>query len=71
MPGRPSPRHPALRHGVRVETPGGPGRVEYIRMSPPEYTQLAAVCVILDQRRLERDYRGTIYLPELVREIDG
>jgi hypothetical protein len=51
-----------LRHGDRVMTPNGPGGVVYVRMKPPEYTQVSEVSVLLDAYKQHINYRGTVFL---------
>jgi hypothetical protein len=50
----------AYRLGDRVRTPYGAGTVAYVRMSPPDFRTIAAVSVVLDSRRADPRYTGTI-----------
>lgn len=56
----------SLRQGDRVHTPRGAGVVLYVRMSPPTFTQPAAVSVSLDERAGAPGYNGTMFSPEEV-----
>lgn len=47
--------------GDRVVTPLGPGRVAYVRMAAPDYTQVQAVAVVLDSEQTNPTYTGTIF----------
>lgn len=58
-----------LTHGDYVTTPSGTGRVVYVRMAPPGYTDPEAVSVLLDQYRLRVEYRGTVFLALAVTKI--
>lgn len=58
-----------MKQGQRVNTPGGPGHVAYVRMGPPNYTSPVAVSVVLDLRRASPDYTGTVYGAEQVTAI--
>ena len=49
-----------LRHGDRVLTPYGRGTVAYVRMAAPDYREPEAVSVILDAKRGQLGYAGTI-----------
>lgn len=48
----------------RVNTPQGPGKVVYIRMAPPDYSEAIAVSVALDSRQKDPTYTGTIFKTE-------
>ena len=50
-----------LTRGTRVLTPLGPGGVTYVRMAPPTFAEPAAVSVVLDSRRDDLNYTGTIF----------
>jgi hypothetical protein len=50
-----------LLNGTRVTTPGGPGSVAYIRLNAYDRHSVDAVSVVLDSRRAEPGYVGTIY----------
>ena len=54
-------RHRQYRQGDRVQTPNGPGAVAYQRMGPPDYTEAAAVSVVLDSERTRAGYTGTVF----------
>lgn len=58
-----------LSHGDYVTTPSGTGRVVYVVMSPPDYTEPQVVSVLLDDYRLRLDYRGTMFLASAVTKI--
>lgn len=53
----------AFERGDRVDTKFGPGSVVYIRMAPPNFSDVEAVSVYLDARRARPDYVGTMFLP--------
>jgi hypothetical protein len=55
-----------LREGAEVTTPRGRGIVLYVRMAPPDYTQIAAVSVYLEREEHRPDYAGTIFSVEQV-----
>ena len=58
--------------GDRVNTPSGPGTVNYIRMLPPDYRDVAAVSVALDRRfedLMAGKYFGTIFTPEKLTKL--
>ena len=60
--------------GDRVNTPSGPGTVNYIRMLPPDYTAIGVVSVALDRRfddLMAGKYFGTIFTPEKLAKLDG
>lgn len=46
--------------GDRVSTALGKGTVAYVRMAPPTYTEVEAVSVVLDAKRGQPGYTGTI-----------
>lgn len=50
-----------VRKGDRVSTPLGLGTVQYVRMSPPDFNTIGAICVRLDEREYARDTDGTIF----------
>ncbi len=50
-----------MRRGERVSTPRGPGAVAYTRNGPPDYTTPVTVSVVLDARRTDPNYTGTIF----------
>ena len=58
-----------VAHGDYVTTPNGPGRVVYVRMSPPDYRTPEVVSVLLDAYRLRIEYRGTVFLASAVTKI--
>lgn len=60
-----------IRQGQLVATPRGPGKVAYVRMAPPDYTEPAAVSVVLDARSEDGRYAGTIMDAALVTPIGG
>ena len=60
---------PPFDTGTRVTTPGGDGFVAYVRMSGLG-VDISSVSVVLDSKKNERGYTGTIYLVELVTAID-
>lgn len=47
--------------GERVETPLGRGNVAYQRMKGPTYSEAEAVSVVLDNRRNDYNYTGTMF----------
>lgn len=58
--------------GDRVTTPLGPGTVNYIRMLPPDYRDIAAVSVTLDARfddLVAGKYFGTIFTAEKLTKL--
>lgn len=57
-----------MNKGDRVKTPKGVGTIAYVRMAPPTYHanafsthDVAAVSVVLDLRRTDERYTGTIF----------
>jgi hypothetical protein len=50
--------------GKRVNTPQGPGKIVYVRMAPPTYSEVASVSVALESRQNEPGYSGTIFKAE-------
>ncbi len=50
-----------FQQGDPVDTPVGPGRVAYVRMAPPTYSTPEAVSVVLDARRGDPRYTGSIF----------
>jgi hypothetical protein len=58
--------HTPVRQGDRVNTPHGAGNVAYVRMNPPDFTTIAAVSVVLDSKRSNPSYTGTIMPAEHV-----
>ena len=48
-------------HGQRVTTPQGPGTVAYQRLAAPDYREAEAVSVVLDAKRQQPGYVGTIF----------
>ncbi len=59
-----------FQQGDQVQTPLGPGRVAYQRMAPPDYREAAAVSVVLDARRAQPGYTGTIFAAAVVQPYD-
>ena len=59
-----------LYMGMRVSTPLGNGYVAYVRMSPPEYTTPHAVSVVLDKRKENPGYTGTILSAAVVKPVE-
>lgn len=47
--------------GDRVYARGKPGRVNYVILRAPDYTQPSAVAVLLDSERERPQYAGTIF----------
>ena len=47
--------------GDIVLTPQGFGKVAYIRMRSPNYSEIEAVSVVLDSKMWETGYTGTIF----------
>lgn len=56
--------------GQRVNTPMGPGSVAYQTMEPPDYREVLSVSVILDSRRDNDNYSGTIFSAKKVTAED-
>lgn len=56
---------PTYNSGDRVTTPGGEGLVVYI--IPGDDDRTSSVCVALDSSTNKYDYKGTLYLAELVK----
>lgn len=52
--------------GQPVNTPDGPGTVGFVRMAPPNYSQPEAVSVILNSKRNNPNYKGTMYSANVV-----
>lgn len=52
--------------GQRVNTPQGPGKIVYVRMMLPTYSEVAVVSVSLDSRQKDPTYTGTIFKVEEV-----
>lgn len=46
-----------------------PGRVKFVRLAAPEFVQVEAVSVILEERKSEPRYAGTMYPASDVRRI--
>lgn len=46
--------------GSRVLTPHGAGVINYVRMAPPDYREVAAVSVVLDSKKHIPSYNGSI-----------
>lgn len=60
-----------MTKGTRVVTPLGPGGVAYVRMAAPNYATPEAVSVVLDARRADPNYSGTIFPAADVRPVGG
>lgn len=58
-----------MKHGDYVETPNGSGRVVFVRMAPPTYTEPEAVSVLLDAYKHRADYVGTTFLAAAVKKV--
>lgn len=54
----------------RVSTPMGPGAVVYKRMAPPTYSEVESYSVVLDARKDQPNYHGTIFQASQVQSID-
>lgn len=52
--------------GDRVLVNGKPGTVAYVRYAPPTYFELAAVSVIMDERKGSPAYAGTLFPANVV-----
>lgn len=50
--------------GCRVRVKSEYGKVNYVRMKPPEYNSIEVVSVILDSRSNDPNYSGTIFSVE-------
>lgn len=63
---------PPLDTGTRVTTPGGVGTVAYVRMVQASHAldAVASVSVVLDSKKNQLGYTGSLYLVEFVTEID-
>lgn len=61
----------SFTRGERVMTPNGPGRVNYVRMAPPDFSKVEAVSVVLDRHLDRPSYAGTIYPAGNVWSIEG
>ena len=58
---------PHFRQGDRVRIDGfGLGRVAYVRFAPPKYIKPEAYSVVLDSRRTDPNYTGTMFMAERV-----
>lgn len=53
-----------LCKGMPVNTPNGKGKVGYVRMRAPEYSVPEAVSVVLDNRKDDPAYKGTVFPAE-------
>ena len=60
-----------FQQGQRVTTPLGAGHVAYQRMAPPDYRDAEVVSVVLDAKRVQPNYSGTIFPAELVTPVDA
>lgn len=62
-----------LRKGQRVTVPlkgeQAAGTVAYVRMAPPSYDTIAAVSVVLDCRRDDPGYTGSVFAAEQVTPV--
>lgn len=54
--------------GDRVIANGKSGRVAFIRYAPPDFSQVDAVSVILDERKHDPRYKGSIFPAEQVQK---
>jgi hypothetical protein len=52
-----------------VSTPLGLGTVVYVRMAPPNFTEMAAVSVALDAKLNRAGYTGTMFDADDVSEV--
>jgi hypothetical protein len=52
--------------GQKVNTPLGPGVVQYKRMAPPDFCRAATYSVRLDSKAFDPMYNGTIFTAEQV-----
>lgn len=57
--------------GDRVLTPGGKGRVVYRRMAPPDYSEVAAYSVFLDNVNEQLLRPTSIYPADQISEETG
>lgn len=55
-----------IKKGDYVQTPHGCGYIAFVRMKPPTYSEVEACSVILDSRRKDPFYRGSMYSAESV-----
>jgi len=58
-----------LRPHMRVKTPRGYGTIVYVRMRPPEYSEVAAASVKLDDKDGQFGYCGTMFSVDEI-EVD-
>jgi len=60
-----------MKQNDLVMTPGGVGRIAYVRNAPPSFSEPLAVSVILDSKKNYPTYTGTTYLARDVFLADG
>jgi hypothetical protein len=59
-----------LRQGALVDTPGGTGRVVFVRMAPPDFARVESVSVLLDGFKSSNPwYVGTTFLADRVKVL--
>ena len=54
---------------VRIKSSGKTGTVAYQRMAPPYYREASAVSVVLDEKRNNIGYNGTMFAAEDVEKV--
>ena len=54
----------------RVITPNGPGVIVSMRMAPPNYSKAESYSVILDSKRNQLGYSGSVYPAEQVQALN-
>jgi hypothetical protein len=57
-----------LSQGSKVNTPKGIGKVLYVRMAPPSYSEVASVSVILESKKNDPKYTGSIFSAQDITE---
>lgn len=55
--------------GERVQTPMGPGVVNYVRMEPPTFAFPSVYSILLDSNKDDQLYGGTIFDANVVSDI--
>lgn len=63
-----APVFPPIRKGLRVKTPQGVGGVAYGRQNRLGLWEAASV--VLDSRKVELDYRGTVFPAEQIEILE-
>jgi len=55
---------------VRIKESGKEGFINYVRMTPPTYNEVAAVSVLLDEKLSRPGYEGSMFVAEKVEVIE-